>query len=314
MVFDTARLESLAPQGFSLATDVAEWLVREGVAFRVAHEVAGACVRECEARGIELWDLTDDDLAGLSPHLTARGARRAVGRGVARLTVGQGRHGAGAGARAARPGRGRGGATTGGGPPGCPRCADGGPAGSAAHWTRAFSGDAARELLARDVLEVARALLGAVVTHGGVTRAAHRGRGLRRGRGPWFARLPRPHAAHRGDVRAGRPALRLLHLRHALLRQRRDGARGHGLRRAAARRRGRRRPRGSPRPADPGPASATGPGVRPGSRSRSAWVASRTASTSSTRCRRAPWNQPAVPVDPRRGPHRPPGRRQRRGR
>jgi argininosuccinate lyase len=70
LVFDTERLESLAPQGFSLATDVAEWLVREGVPFRVAHEVAGACVRECETRGIELWDLTDEDLAGLSAHLT----------------------------------------------------------------------------------------------------------------------------------------------------------------------------------------------------------------------------------------------------
>ena len=41
LVFDTERLESLAPQGFSLATDVAEWLVRQGVPFRVAHEVAG---------------------------------------------------------------------------------------------------------------------------------------------------------------------------------------------------------------------------------------------------------------------------------
>ena len=69
MVFDPARLASLAPQGFSLATDVAEWLVREGVPFRVAHEVAGACVRACEERGIELWDLTDDDLAAISPHL-----------------------------------------------------------------------------------------------------------------------------------------------------------------------------------------------------------------------------------------------------
>ncbi|EYR64823.1 argininosuccinate lyase [Actinotalea ferrariae CF5-4] len=68
--FDTARMASLAPQGFSLATDVAEWLVRQGVPFRVAHEVAGACVRACEDRGIELWDLTDDDLAGLSEHLT----------------------------------------------------------------------------------------------------------------------------------------------------------------------------------------------------------------------------------------------------
>jgi argininosuccinate lyase len=70
MRFDSERLASLAPQGFSLATDVAEWLVREGVPFRVAHEVAGACVRECEARGIELWDLTDGDLAAISEHLT----------------------------------------------------------------------------------------------------------------------------------------------------------------------------------------------------------------------------------------------------
>ena len=70
LVFDTARLASLAPKGFSLATDVAEWLVREGVPFREAHEVAGACVRLCEGRGIDLWDLTDEDLARVSPHLT----------------------------------------------------------------------------------------------------------------------------------------------------------------------------------------------------------------------------------------------------
>lgn len=68
--FDTARMADLAPQGFALATDIAEWLVRTGVPFRVAHELAGACVRACEARGIELWDLTDDDLAVISPHLT----------------------------------------------------------------------------------------------------------------------------------------------------------------------------------------------------------------------------------------------------
>ncbi len=67
--FDTARMAELAPQGFSLATDVAEWLVREGVPFRVAHEVAGECVRVCEERGIEMWDLSDADLAGISAHL-----------------------------------------------------------------------------------------------------------------------------------------------------------------------------------------------------------------------------------------------------
>ncbi|PYC76720.1 argininosuccinate lyase [Streptomyces tateyamensis] len=64
------RLEELAPAGFSLATDIAEWLVKRGVPFRVAHEVAGACVKVCEGLGIELWDLTDQQFAEISPHLT----------------------------------------------------------------------------------------------------------------------------------------------------------------------------------------------------------------------------------------------------
>ena len=68
--FATERLESLAPQGFSLATDIAEWLVKRGTPFRIAHEVAGACVRECESRGIELWDLSDSELATISTALT----------------------------------------------------------------------------------------------------------------------------------------------------------------------------------------------------------------------------------------------------
>ena len=70
LTFHADRLESLAPQGFSLATDVAEWLVRRRVPFRDAHEIAGASVRYCEQRGIELADLTDDDLAAISPHLS----------------------------------------------------------------------------------------------------------------------------------------------------------------------------------------------------------------------------------------------------
>jgi len=68
--FNTDRMAELAPQGFSLATDVAEWLVRQGVPFRVGHEVAGACVRRCEELGVELQDLTDGQLAAVSPHLT----------------------------------------------------------------------------------------------------------------------------------------------------------------------------------------------------------------------------------------------------
>ncbi|OPX15011.1 argininosuccinate lyase, partial [Gordonia sp. i37] len=46
--FHEERMAELAPAGFTLATDIAEWLVRQGVPFRVAHELAGACVREAE--------------------------------------------------------------------------------------------------------------------------------------------------------------------------------------------------------------------------------------------------------------------------
>jgi argininosuccinate lyase len=70
LTFDTGRMAELAPQGFSLATDVAEWLVREGVPFRVAHELAGACVRRCEELGVDLPDLSDHELARIDPHLT----------------------------------------------------------------------------------------------------------------------------------------------------------------------------------------------------------------------------------------------------
>ncbi len=70
LTFDTARMAELAPQGFSLATDLADWLVRRRVPFAIAHEVAGAAVKSCEAQGIGLGDLTPDQLASISPDLT----------------------------------------------------------------------------------------------------------------------------------------------------------------------------------------------------------------------------------------------------
>jgi argininosuccinate lyase len=64
------RLADDAPEGFALATDVAEWLVRQGVPFREAHEITGRLVQWCDARGCELWDAGDEDLAAISAHLT----------------------------------------------------------------------------------------------------------------------------------------------------------------------------------------------------------------------------------------------------
>jgi argininosuccinate lyase len=70
--FDTARMAELAPQGFSLATDVAEWLVKRGVPFRDAHEISGGLVKLCEERGIELGEVTDEMLASVSPELSGQ--------------------------------------------------------------------------------------------------------------------------------------------------------------------------------------------------------------------------------------------------
>jgi argininosuccinate lyase len=70
LTFNTDRMAAMAPAGFSLATDIAEWLVRQGVPFRVAHEVAGECVALAESTGRELNELTDDEFAGINPDLT----------------------------------------------------------------------------------------------------------------------------------------------------------------------------------------------------------------------------------------------------
>jgi argininosuccinate lyase len=63
-------LEAAAPLGFALATDVAELLVKSGVAFREAHEAVGQLVQHCAATGLDLHEVDDDALQKISPHLT----------------------------------------------------------------------------------------------------------------------------------------------------------------------------------------------------------------------------------------------------
>ncbi len=70
MTFDDERLEAAAATGHALATDVAEWLVRTGVAFRDAHEITGRLVRHCEVEGLELWEVQDDALRSVDERLT----------------------------------------------------------------------------------------------------------------------------------------------------------------------------------------------------------------------------------------------------
>lgn len=68
--FNRNRLEMLAPLGFSLATDVAEWLVKKKVPFRDAHEITGKLVSWCEQHKLELHEVPDAEMAAISPMLT----------------------------------------------------------------------------------------------------------------------------------------------------------------------------------------------------------------------------------------------------
>lgn len=65
MQFDTKRLREQAATGFALATDIAEWLVKQGVPFRNAHTLSGLCVKRAEEIGGDLADLSDEDFASI---------------------------------------------------------------------------------------------------------------------------------------------------------------------------------------------------------------------------------------------------------
>ena len=68
--FDRDRMLASAPEGFAMATDIAEWVVKKGVPFREAHEIAGACVRRAEELYTDLDGLSDEDFASIHPSLT----------------------------------------------------------------------------------------------------------------------------------------------------------------------------------------------------------------------------------------------------
>ncbi|MDR1185879.1 MAG: argininosuccinate lyase [Bifidobacteriaceae bacterium] len=68
--FNVDRMADLAPRGHALATDLAEWMVKQGTPFRDAHQVAGQAVKAADAAGKELWELTVDELEGIDPRLT----------------------------------------------------------------------------------------------------------------------------------------------------------------------------------------------------------------------------------------------------
>ncbi len=71
MTANVANLEKAAASGFSTATDLADWLVREaGLPFRDAHHVTGSLVAMAEKKGCDLPDLTITEMASVHPAIT----------------------------------------------------------------------------------------------------------------------------------------------------------------------------------------------------------------------------------------------------
>jgi argininosuccinate lyase len=67
--FDREKMAMAAPLGFSLATEIADYLVRANIPFAHAHEAAGKCVALCESSGRQLHQLTDTELVHIHPSL-----------------------------------------------------------------------------------------------------------------------------------------------------------------------------------------------------------------------------------------------------
>ena len=68
--FNLEAMAKNATTGFALATDIADVLVQKGMPFRTAHEVVGKLVALCEERGLDFAEVSDEDLAAISPQLT----------------------------------------------------------------------------------------------------------------------------------------------------------------------------------------------------------------------------------------------------
>lgn len=69
--FDKVKMLAGADSGFSLATEIADYLVRAGVPFAQAHEAAGKCVHLCEREKKQLHELSDSEFASIHPALTS---------------------------------------------------------------------------------------------------------------------------------------------------------------------------------------------------------------------------------------------------
>jgi argininosuccinate lyase len=71
MTPNVERMRAAAASGFSTATDLADWLVRDlNIPFREAHHITGAAVKAAETAGVALPDLPLKALQAIDPRIT----------------------------------------------------------------------------------------------------------------------------------------------------------------------------------------------------------------------------------------------------
>jgi argininosuccinate lyase len=88
--FDREKMAAAAPTGYSLATEIADYLVRKNVPFASAHEAAGKCVALCEKSSRQLHELNDGEFTSIHPSLDGgvRAVLTVVGALSSRTTAG----------------------------------------------------------------------------------------------------------------------------------------------------------------------------------------------------------------------------------
>ena len=63
------NMEKATKGGFLNATELADYLVKQGIAFRDAHSIVGQVVKHCEAKAMEIDQLSIEELKAFSPHI-----------------------------------------------------------------------------------------------------------------------------------------------------------------------------------------------------------------------------------------------------
>jgi argininosuccinate lyase len=69
--FNTEKLSSNAALGHSLATEIADFLVKKNIPFNQAHEISGKCVKLAESKNMEVHQLSESDLSSVAKELTS---------------------------------------------------------------------------------------------------------------------------------------------------------------------------------------------------------------------------------------------------